>query len=51
MPKEYWVQYVKDSIDQVPMSRPGIPSGLKFEWPDFVQKELKANFRNSAPSN
>ncbi|MEN9290571.1 MAG: hypothetical protein RLZZ357_414 [Bacteroidota bacterium] len=51
MPKEYWVQYVKDSIDQIPMSRPGIPSGLKFEWPDFVQKELKANFRNSTPSN
>jgi hypothetical protein len=51
MPKEYWMQYVKDSIDQVPMSRPGIPSGLKFEWPDFVQKELKANFRNSTPSS
>jgi thioredoxin-related protein len=50
MPKDYWIQYVKDSIDQVPMSRPGIPSGLKFEWPDFVQKELKANFKNSTPS-
>lgn len=51
MPKEYWIQYVKDSIDQVPMARPGIPSGLKFQWPDFVQNELKANFRNSTPSN
>ncbi len=51
MPKEYWIQYVKDSIDQVPMARPGIPSGLKFQWPDFVQNELKANFKNSTPSS
>ena len=51
MPKEYWIQYVKDSIDQVPMVRPGIPSGLKFKWPNFVQNELKANFKNSTPSS
>ena len=51
MPKEYWIQYIKDSIDQVPMSRPGIPSGLEFQWPDFVQKELKANFKKSTPSS
>ncbi len=49
MPREYWIQYIKDSIDTVPISRPGIPSGLKFQWPDFVQRELKMNFRNSAP--
>ena len=49
MPKEYWVQYIKDSIDTVPMARPGIPQGLNFEWPDFVQRELKANFKQSAP--
>lgn len=51
MPKEYWIQYVKDSIDQVPMARPGVPPGLKFQWPDFVQNELKANFKNSTPSS
>ena len=50
MPKEYWIQYIKDSIDLVPMARPSIPSGLKFQWPDFVQKELKANFKKSTPS-
>ncbi len=51
MPKEYWVQYIRDSIDSKPINRPGIPSGLSFQWPDFVQRELKANFKNSAPSN
>jgi thioredoxin-related protein len=51
MPKEYWIQYIKDSIDQVPMSRPGIPSGLEFKWPDFVQKELNAQFKKSTPSS
>lgn len=50
MPKEYWIQYIKDSIDQSPIARPGIPSGLAFNWPLFVQKELKANFKKSAPS-
>lgn len=50
MPKEYWIQYIKDSIDQSPIARPGIPSGLAFDWPSFVQKELKANFKKSAPS-
>jgi len=50
MPKKYWMQYIKDSIDQSPISRPGIPSGLNFEWPKFVQKELKANFKKSTPS-
>lgn len=50
MPKEYWIQYIKDSIDLVPMARPGIPSGLQFQWPYFVQKELKANFKKSTPS-
>jgi thioredoxin-related protein len=49
MPKEYWILYIKDSIDKVPMSRPGVPQGLKFQWPDFVQKELKANFKKSTP--
>jgi thioredoxin-related protein len=51
MPKDYWIQYIKDSIDQVPISRPGIPSGLTFQWPAFVQKELKKNFKKSTPSN
>jgi thioredoxin-related protein len=51
MPKEYWVQYIKDSIDVEPMKRPGIPTGLSFQWPDFVQKEIKANFKKSAPSD
>jgi thioredoxin-related protein len=51
MPKEYWVQYVRDSIDTEPMARPGIPAGLHFEWPDFVQRELKAKFKNSTPKN
>lgn len=50
MPKKYWMQYIKDSIDQSPIIRPGIPSGLNFEWPKFVQKELKANFKKSTPS-
>lgn len=50
MPKEYWIQHIKDSIDQAPIARPGIPSGLGFDWPSFVQKELKANFKKSAPS-
>lgn len=50
MPKEYWIQYIRDSIDQSPIARPGIPSGLAFDWPSFVQKELKANFKKSAPS-
>ena len=50
MPKEYWMLYIKDSIDKVPMPRPGVPQGLKFQWPDFVQKELKANFKKSTPS-
>ena len=50
MPKEYWIQYIKDSIDKVPMPRPGVPQGLKFQWPDFVKKELKANFKKSTPS-
>jgi hypothetical protein len=50
MPKEYWIQYIKDSVDKVPIPRPGIPSGLKFEWPAFVQRELKAQFKKSAPS-
>jgi len=51
MPKEYWMKYVKDSIDREPIHRPGIPSGLKFVWPDFVVKELKANFKKSTPSD
>lgn len=51
MPKEYWVQYVKDSIDSVPMARPGVPSGLHFEWPDFIQRELRAQFKKSTPSD
>ena len=50
MPKHYWMQYIKDSIDQTPISRPGIPKGLEFIWPTFVQKELKANFKKSTPS-
>lgn len=50
MPKEYWIQYIKDSIDKVPIPRPGIPSGLKFAWPTFVKRELKAQFKKSAPS-
>ena len=50
MPKEYWIQYIKDSIDKVPIPRPGIPSGLKFDWPAFVKRELKAQFKKSAPS-
>lgn len=50
MPKEYWMQYIRDSIDQAPIARPGIPSGLVFNWPSFVQKELEANFKKSAPS-
>ena len=49
MPREYWIQYIKDSVDSVPISRPGIPSGLEFPWPDFVERELKKNFRKSAP--
>jgi thioredoxin-related protein len=49
MPRWFWLQYVKDSIDTVPISRPGIPEGLKFEWPQFIQRELAAKFRNSAP--
>ena len=51
MPKEYWMQHIKDSIDQVPITRPGIPSGLSFKWPDFVVKELKVHFKNSKPSD
>lgn len=51
MPKEYWMKYVKDSIDPEPTHRPGIPSGLIFVWPDFVVKELKANFKKSTPSD
>lgn len=51
MPKEYWMKYIKDSIDQIPISRPGIPSGLKFQWPVFVQRELYAKFKSSAPSD
>ena len=51
MPKEYWMQHIKDSIDQVPITRPGIPSGLNFKWPDFVVKELKVHFKNSKPSD
>ncbi len=49
MPNEYWIQYVKDSIDKEPLLRPGIPEGLHFKWPQFIERELKANFRNSAP--
>ena len=51
MPKKYWMEYLKDSIENIPRLRPGIPSGLKFEWPDFVKRELKANFKNSKPSD
>ena len=51
MPKEYLIPYLRDSIDLVPMLRPGIPSGLKFQWPEFVVKELKAKFRKSTPSD
>lgn len=51
MPKEYWVQYIKDSIDNEPIKRPGIPTALSFQWPDFVQNEIKANFKKSAPSD
>lgn len=49
MPREYWIQYIKDSVDSVPISRPGIPSGLEFQWPVFVERELKNNFRKSTP--
>lgn len=51
MPNEHWMKYVKDSIDRELIHRPGIPSGLKFVWPDFVVKELKANFKKSTPSD
>jgi hypothetical protein len=51
MPKKYWMQFIKDSIDQVPLPRPGIPDGLTFNWPSFVQRELKANFKKSTPSS
>jgi hypothetical protein len=50
MPKNFWIQYIKDSIDKVPIPRPGIPAGLKFEWPSFVERELKAEFKKSTPS-
>lgn len=50
MPKEYWMPYIQDSIDVKPINRPGIPSGLSFQWPDFVQRELKAQFKKSTPS-
>lgn len=49
MPREYWIPYIKDSVDSVPISRPGIPSGLEFQWPFFVERELKKNFRKSTP--
>ena len=51
MPKKYWMQFIKDSINQVPLPRPGIPEGLTFNWPSFVQRELKANFKKSTPSS
>jgi thioredoxin-related protein len=51
MPKKYWMQFIQDSIDKLPMPRPGIPDGLKFNWPAFVQRELKANFNKSNPSD
>lgn len=51
IPKEYFMQYIKDSIDKVPILRPGIPQGLKFQWPSFVQRELKAKFKKSFPSD
>lgn len=51
MPKKYWMQFIQDSIDKLPRPRPGIPDGLKFNWPAFVQRELKANFNKSNPSD
>jgi hypothetical protein len=33
------------------LPRLGIPEGLTFNWPSFVQRELKANFTKSTPSS
>jgi len=41
MPKHYWMEFIKDSIDQTPISRPGIPNGLEFIW-------LSYNWRDSS---
>jgi thioredoxin-related protein len=51
MPKIYWMNFIKDSIDKVALSRPGIPNGLIFDWPTFVQKEVNSNFKKSTPSS
>lgn len=51
MPKKYWMQFIQDSIDNLPMPRPGIPDGLEFEWPEFVQREFRANFNKCNPSD
>lgn len=51
MPKKYWMQFIQDSIDNLPMPRPSIPDGLAFEWPEFVQRQFRANFNKCNPSD